>query len=547
MLKEVSKRKYYTLLVAILPAVYLFLGFYFRQVFGDLSLRSVDPEYIHFISGLSVSAGHLSDANIDQPASILHLLLALIFRLTYFFRGHNLPYFEDVVRHSDLYLSVANLVITTLVASVMLWAGKAVERITKNVLYAMLIQISPLLLNIWYDLFGRIYVELLFAIPVLMLQVLVFKEIYEQEAKDRVKAFQYGFVVALGMSMKMTFFPFIFLPLFLIKTIRGKFRYVFYTLVSFCLLALPVVFQFKKFIRWMTDLFMHSGVYRGGPKSVIDPALFIKNIHLLITTHSNYFIILLVLLLLAFFAGKGTNRVLKTLNWGLIVVMMIFVFFVGKHFELRYFIPALLFFPFLLILLKENVTSFCGSKILNLILSLLLIVIIGYKIDRQIPYIRIVSESVGSQMAARIETREVANTLKKDSYKIIVSQDYGCPFQEYAIMYSFSMGGKNWPHYKEKLNALYPDVYQYFTWDNSLRYWGEAFDLNRVVASGKPVYLYLEKNTEALYQKTIHKLIGKNDGFLVRKELIFENPRNGEAIMELFFSKKMAPDSNPVK
>lgn len=545
MLKEDSRKISYNFLIAIIPAVYLLLGFYFRQVFGDLSLRSVDPEYIHFISGLSVSAGHLVDANIDQPASILHLLLALIFRLVYSFREHNLPYFEDVIRHSDLYLSVANLVITTLVAAVMLWAGKAIEQITKNVLYAIMIQISPLLLNIWYDLFGRIYVELLFVIPVLMLQVLIFKEIYQQGAKDRVKAFQYGFTVALGMSMKMTFFPFAFLPLFLIKTIREKFRYVFYTLVSFCLLALPVVFRFKKFIRWMTDLFMHSGVYQGGPKSVVDPALFIKNIQLLISTHSNYFIVLLLLLLLAFFVGKGTNRTLKALNWGLIVVVMIFIFLVGKHFELRYFIPALLIFPFLLILLKENITSFYGNKILNLILSVVLIVIIGYKIDRQIPYIRIVSESVGSQMAARIKTREVASTLKKDSYKIIVSQDYGCPFQEYAIMYSFSMGGKNWPNYKEKLNALYPNVYQYFTWDNSLRCWGEAFDLNHVVASGKPVYLYLEKNTEALYQKTVHKLIGQNDGFSVRKEMIFENPRNGEAIMELFFSKTM--ESGPVQ
>ncbi len=545
MLKENSRKISYNFLIAIIPAVYLLLGFYFRQVFGDLSLRSVDPEYIHFISGLSVSAGHLGDANIDQPASILHLLLALIFRLVYFFREHNLPYFEDVIRHSDLYLSVANLVITTLVAAVMLWAGKAIEQISKNVLYAIMIQISPLLLNIWYDLFGRIYVELLFVIPVLMLQVLIFKEIYQQGAKDRVKAFQYGFTVALGMSMKMTFFPFAFLPLFLIKTVRDKFRYVFYTVVSFCLLALPVVFRFKKFVRWMTDLFMHSGVYQEGPKSVVDPALFIKNIQLLISTHSNYFIVLLLLLLLAFFAGKGTNRALKTLNWGLIVVLMMFVFFVGKHFELRYFIPALLVFPFLLILLKENITSFYGNKILNLILSVVLIVIIGYKIDRQIPYIRIVSESVGSQMAARIKTREVANTLKKDSYKIIVSQDYGCPFQEYAIMYSFSMGGKSWPNYKEKLNALYPCVYQYFTWDNSLRYWGEAFDLNHVVASGKPVYLYLEKNTEALYQKTVRKLIGQNDGFSVRKEMIFENPRNGEAIMELFFSKTM--ESGPVQ
>jgi len=231
MLHTEKTRDNYNFLIYIIPALYLLLGFYFRQVFGDLSLRSVDPEYIHFISALCVSTGKFSQANIDQPASVLQLLLAVVFRVVYFFRGNGLPYFQDVISHSDLYLSVGNLVITTIIAVSLLWAGKAVKNITHNFIYALAIQTSPFLLNIWYDLTGRVYSELLFIVPVLILQVMLLREIYPQNENYKPRIFLYGFAVALGMSLKMTFLPFLFLPLFLIKSIRDKLKYLFYTII----------------------------------------------------------------------------------------------------------------------------------------------------------------------------------------------------------------------------------------------------------------------------------------------------------------------------
>jgi len=545
MLYSDKRKTYYKYLIYLFPALYLILGFYFRQVFGDLSLRSNDPEYIHFISGLCVSTGKFAQANIDQPASPLHLLLAIVFRIVYFFREHNLPYFEDVIRNSDLYLSVANLVITAIIAGVMLWVGKAVEKITKNILYAVVIQTSPLIINVWYEIIGRIYVELLFVLPIFILQALLFREIYKQQEINNSKTFYYGFAVALGMSLKMTFFPFLVLPLFLIKDFRNKLKYLLYTAISFCFLALPVVFQFNKFIHWMMDLFLHNGIYLAGPKTVINPSLFLKNVSILISSQGGFFYVVLALfiLLLVLVLTKSKKSVLKNLNLGLTVVIIGFIFIVGKHYVLRYFLPALLFFPFLLILVKENIASISSNKIVSMLLSIILVIIIGYKLERQVPYIRIVSESIGSQMAARIETRDVAQTLKKDSYKIIVSQDYGCPFQGYAIMYSFCMGGKNWPGYEEKLNKLYPDTYQYFTWDNTIKYWGQSFDPNVISASGKPVYLYLEKNTDALYKKTINKLFENFKGYTIKKKLIFDNPHNGEAILQLYFSKTKQQDT----
>lgn len=123
-LQNLKFTRYQKGLLYIFPILYLLIGFYFRQVFGDLSLRSIDPEYIHFVSGLSVSVGKFTQANIDQPAAILHLMLALVFRVVYFFRPHSATFFQDIIIHSDLYLGVANLVITALIGLFMFWAGQ---------------------------------------------------------------------------------------------------------------------------------------------------------------------------------------------------------------------------------------------------------------------------------------------------------------------------------------------------------------------------------------------------------------------------------------
>jgi hypothetical protein len=70
-----------------------------------------------------------------------------------------------------------------------------------------------------------------------------------------------------------------------------------------------------------------------------------------------------------------------------------------------------------------------------------------------------------------------------------------------------------------------------------LRYWGNNFNPEKVITSGKPVYLYLQKNTNSLYTRTIRKLFESYKGFTVKKKLLFENPQNGEAILQLFFDR----------
>ena len=139
-------------LLFIFPLLYFIAGSYFRNLLGNLSLRSCDPEYIYYMSGLTLSDGAIKLGHVDNPGTPLQILMALVFKLTYFFRSSPIPYVEDVLLNPDLYLSVTSLFITAITAGLLFYAGYKVYQSNKSIFYALLAQTAPFMPVIWYDL-----------------------------------------------------------------------------------------------------------------------------------------------------------------------------------------------------------------------------------------------------------------------------------------------------------------------------------------------------------------------------------------------------------
>ena len=100
---------------------------------------------------------------------------------------------------------------------------------------------------------------------------------------------------------------------------------------------------------------------------------------------------------------------------------------------------------------------------------------------------------------------------------------------------------KKQEEYKPILARLYPDSYNYFTWDNSMKYWGEKFNAQKAAGSGKKIYLYLERNEEELYNRTISKLHEENGSpFEAEKDTVFLNDKTGEIILKLIIQPEKA-------
>ena len=531
-----EKRKY---LLLLFPAFYLLLGFYFRNILGDLSLRSLDPDYIYFISGMGISEGHFKVAHVDNPGTPLQYLMGICYRIVYLFRPENSTYQEDIFMNPDLYMAISNLVITGIIASVLFYAGRRIYRSTGSVLYGLLIQATPFLPVIWYDIIGRIVPELLMPLPVIFLEILLIELIYsEKDDFDTRQIIALSVISAFGLSVKLTYFPLWFIPLLLIKTWKRKSLFLGLSIAFFMLFAIPVTLRFSVFTKWIKALFIHSGQYGGGSSNFVNFPEFFANLKFL-WSYENWFFVAAAIVAMAatgylFWRKKdaGSKKVLLV-TAAVLLTILLQTGMVCKHFAHRYYIPALLLFPLLIFLIAEFLKHFLNGRFRKLLSVGLILFLIAFSVH-QLPWIRLKAEVMGNDIAQRKETWHFVSNLPPNSIKIITTQNYGCPFREYALMVSYAWAGSQQKYYTETLARLYPDSYLYFTWDNTLKYWTEKFDVKKIIDSKKKIYLYIEQDEEELLNKTLAKLDEESEtGFTVNSELLYRNPVTTEVIYEL--------------
>ncbi len=529
-------------LLLILPLLYFIAGSYFRNLLGNLSLRSCDPEYIYFMSGLTLSDGNFKLGHFDNPGTPLQILVALVFKLTYFFRSTPVPYIEDVLLHPDLYLAVTSLFIAVITAGLLFYAGYKVYQSTKSVFYALIVQTAPFLPVIWYDLIGRVAPELMMPFPVVLMTVLLVSIYFQKEQFTYKSVILLAFFSAFGLTIKLTFLPLWIIPLVVVEGWKKKLTFGVSAILLFFIIAFPMTLQFGFFWGWVKNLFMHSGQYGGGESNIIDFASLGTNLKELYGYEKRYFYVFFSLIAvlaayLVYFRKKAEKRI-SLFAIAVIIAVSLQIIMVGKHYAHRYFIPVLMLSPLMIFIIAELVKKFYPKKITTYLINIGIVAVLFWNVQFNKQWLPVKTEAMGTDIANRMPTWHVAQSLENDSYKIIASQNYGCPFIEYTLMYSTV-----WASYKKReeyapiLAKLYPNTYNFFTWDNTMKYWGEKFNAKKIIDSGKKVYLYLERNEEELYNRTISKLSEENGSpFEIEKDTVYFNPKTTEIVFQVTFS-----------
>lgn len=544
-LPNISSRKFQHILLLLFPALYGLAGFYFRTLAGDLSLFAVDPEFIYLFSGLSISQGIGDIGHMDNPGTPLQVFTALIFRLVWLFRPGNTSYLEDVLSEPDFYLNMVNLSLTLMVVAAVLFAGKAILDITGSVLTALLFQTLPFLPVIWYDIIGRIMPELFFPVPLLLLSVFILK--YYARPYDSVNTrdvFYLAFLSALGLSIKLTFLPLWVIPLFIIKSFRKKAIFLFVSVLMFLIIAFPVTYNISYFWKWTRNLFIHSGRYGGGEANFLDPETFLGNLKFFLHWEKSYLFILsfstLAFIAYFFIAKKRFNTKWIRITSGILLASIFQIFIVCKHFAHHYLIPSMMLIPLLVFMAIEILNQYGRQKKwISVTTSLILVGFLSWKTIDQFHWIRVKSDWIGSSVERRQATKQFTCSLEKDAIRIIATHASGCPFPEFGMINGYSWAGKVKPVYQPYLQALYPDSYFYFLWDNSFVSWNEAFDPEQIISSERKVYLYIENTDESFYQKVVDKLTEiTNRQFGIDREHLYTNPETSETLFRLSFSSK---------
>ncbi|MFY9153594.1 MAG: hypothetical protein WAO52_16370 [Prolixibacteraceae bacterium] len=488
--------RYYYGILLIIPLFYISLSSYFHENIGLYSLRTADPEYIYYICGVEIANGHMKVGNIDHPGTTLQYFLAATFRVTYWIRGNNIPFNEDILSHADLYLKVANSAISFVIVLMMYLLGYLTILIVPNIWYGLIIQFSPFVSEIVYSDMGRITPEAIMPVLLMLLSVYVLSLLFNKyQAGTRNSILVFATLIAITLALKLTLVFIILIPLFLIPDWKKKLYFLFATFFIFLLFAIPVTLQLDYFWRWIKGLFFFSGQYGSGEKNIVKVNEFIPNIVNLIKLNHLYFkytfFFLASFVLTFIFRKKSTNSMLNKLSLAISIVVFIQVLALGKHFKTTYFIPALMLLPLMIILTSEYLKVWIPERFSRIIPAVLTISVVFFFLTGQRNSIIQLSQHFEKENTEKMKAYYYLKSVEENSIKILSIGFYGAPSEEYALRTSYEWSGKDKAFFHPTLKKLYPDTYFYYPWDKTINYWGE--DLN-IKDTDRPVYIYLENN-----------------------------------------------------
>lgn len=527
------------LILILIPTLYLILGFYFNDIIGLFSLRNVDPEYIYLTNGLYMSLGHLNVPHIDNPGTPLQVLVAIVCKLVYLFRSHEIPYIEDVLANSDLYLNMVNHVVISLVSVMLFVTGMIITRITSFTLYGLLAQTAPFFSSLTYDIVGRLTPELLLPIPVLLLMIIILKVAKSDEKRFDFKTILiFGIISGFGLSIKLSYFPLLIIPFLIITNLKDKLKFIGLAVISLFVFAAPILFDLVFFFTWIKNLFIHSGSYGSGETNIIEWQIFFNNLNHFYKFHKFPIALYLgsVVILFAYqlIKRKGYNKRVLYGQAGVLVAMIFQLLLVAKHYKYSYLVPGLSLLPLMLILSFEMLQSLIRFNRLKLIIGVIILAGFAFCIPKHITSIRIRSTGISNQIHNKMLTKHFVEAIEKDAIKLLAPTGYGCPFHDFSMMISKSWAGRANQDFLPVYKKLYPNTYQYYSWEKRSKYW-ETYKIENITESDKPVYFYIDQYTPEKYTTALTAILPEYNLDLIKKEMVFKNDLTGEIIFRLHF------------
>lgn len=355
---NLSRKKYYILLVSILPIIFISLALMLRNWQGPYWLgKNSDPEYAYLLNFLNIiqlkTPGHT-----DHPGTSLQILGGLIIQVTYLIQnltGHVTANLTDaVLENPEFYLSAVSNVLIFLNALSIFVLGAIILFLSGNLISSLLLQSTIFL---WTPLIQSIRVSpepLLFCLSQILVSLLLFY-LYSHRWETKNIATLLGIVLGLGIATKITFFPLI-LVILLLPHNSQKTTTILSLMITFLITTLPIILKYPRFGKWILSITIHTGRYGTGEKGVINwsslPQIFAK-----LFSQDNFFFYLFFALLIFFFlvtifAFYKPSKQLTSLNYlinnknyilssYLFIIILIQLILTIKHPGIHYLLPAM--------------------------------------------------------------------------------------------------------------------------------------------------------------------------------------------------------------
>lgn len=528
-------------LLLIIPVVFLFVVFQIKQGLIHYSLVSVDPEMAYLYNSLAILHGHYTHF-VDHPGIPLQYIGAAVIGVVSLFRTKE-SITQDVILNPDYYLHAINIFISLLLFVAIFALGYFTYKKLKNIFAGLIIQFTPFISFAYLNTSIRLLPELLALVIVTGLFIFcLFYLFSEEEEKKKKRKYIIWLAVfaALGISLKITFLPYVIIPFIVLSKFKEKIQYGMYLILFSAFFLLPALNRGNYFFSWITKNFMHSGQYGKGESNIVDVSLYKNNFIEIINNDPFYIITLCALFVgivvyhIPFLNVKLKKDVLYRCLIGFTFASVAILLVVVKQLKLYYLSPSyVLVIPglvFLLIILIRN-------KYLNKYLmpsALVLMLIMSFQINLG----KINSSKVNENERQRIITLEFVNNNLKNVPVINVPDYYGSPFTGYCGYYGIAYSGKkSREEIIPALDKVFPDYYTYHDWNEKFNYWLDSgYALPKLMLQYDSLYFYI--GNKDMWQKVWHNKIGINQKLDYNAISIFKNKNSGEEIFKLRNEKK---------
>jgi hypothetical protein len=516
-----------------IPLVYLCLCFIYINLAGSYATSGIDPEFNYLFNGVLLSHLKFHLNAIGHPGTPIQLMIAVIARVVHLFRpGQSL--WDDVILNPDLYIRSVVYTAGVINATILFITGRYIYRKTDSLIPALILQLTPFAFLLTLEESYRMMPELIMPSIIAFWIMLIIRMLKDDPDKNGRYTMLFAVLTGFSLADKLTFLPFVFLPLFLLSGFRARIKYLSFTAAFFLLFAFPVLFNSHKFISWVIDLFTHKGVYGSGEKGIIDLNNFLFNLNFLQlnTVQLLFPALILIILLITGVITKKKWKLVSSVSAGLLFVFVFQFAITAKHFAFYYMTPSLLMAVFTGYLVYELLNESLGKslskwlpKAILMTFGILLVVSNAPKVVRQLK---------GLEERKRIKQTAYLKfaPILKNSPRIIAPDYYGSSSPEYALLFGLHESGRYKAEVQKEIEKHYPGTVMYLAWAD-VYYWGDyVIEPQNILEKGKTYTLLITGYSPDKLNKMASALSGGSTRDLKITPLA-ESPETDEAAFSI--------------
>lgn len=436
------KTKYARLALLVFPAVVGVTGIVYILLISPIYKGGLfydyDPVYVYLLNGLSILDGNAPD-HIDHPGTPLQVLVAMVVLVKWLFTGINPDMVVDAIDNPEAYISIISSVLLSLNVWATYFFGKKVRDASGSILSALICQTAPLIFFITVVRVVYLAPEALLVFSSMVLLGLLAPVFFSFDKKQNpiaeVSPALVGIVCGLGLAVKVTFLPMLFL-LFLLGSRKRVLMGAFYTALGFLFFVSPALSHADKFYAWIIQIIMGSGMYGTGTDKFVDFGSIPKRIFDLLRMFPIFYLatfLMLISVINKFFRKESESKINYVIPLVLLAISFVETILVLKHYSPHYMIAVL---PVCVVGLawfvrSGVVSNFNGSSKIRM-LSVILAALVVFSIKSASFNIKAINSDRSEQInAMNIIEPEIAKY--PDA---VLLGTYRCTLPECAFLYS---------------------------------------------------------------------------------------------------------------